>query len=409
MTLNEMKLDYARLIISQGLNLQKGQRMLISSPVECAEFARMCASEAYKSGCREVVMNWYDDYMTREKFLHADSDIFDTADPCKAMLYNTLSDEGAAFLSIYSEDPEYLLGVSEDRIRRSQMASGKALETFRTHETRNDMPWCVVSVPTEAWAKKVFPNLNGEKAQEKLWHAILDSVRVDGGDSAENWKKHSDELQARVRIMNDFNFKYLHYTNSLGTDLTVELPEGHYWAGGNEISTKGIEFSANIPTEEIFTLPKRDGVNGVVYGTKPLVLSGNIVTGFRFVVKNGRIVEIHADKNEEILKAAVSVDEGASYFGEVALVPHDSPISNSGILFYNMLFDENAACHIAFGEAYPCIKGSENMSEDELKSRGVNYSITHEDFMVGSPDLSIIGTTHDGKEIPVFVNGNFAF
>ena len=401
--------DYARLLIQEGLNVQKGQRLVINCPVDCAPFARLCADEAYAVGCREVIMKWRDDYLTRIKYLYAEDSVCDEVNQWEVLLCDTVSEEGAAWLAIHADDPENLKGVDPDRIRRSQIASGKALEKFRQREMRDEFPWCVASIPTEAWAKAVFPALDTDAAMEKLWSEILTACRVDGGDAVANWRAHSDELQKHVKMLNDYNFKSLHYTNSIGTDLTVELPEGHFWAGDSEKSAAGIEFSANIPTEEIFTLPKRDGVNGTVVASKPLCHNGNIIDGFRFTLKDGKIVEVHAEQGEDILRDACTVDEGASFFGEAALVPYDSPISNSGILFYNTLFDENASCHFAFGEAYPCIHGSENMSEDELKAAGVNFSMTHVDFMVGTADLSIVGTTHDGKEIPVFVNGNFAF
>ena len=208
--------------------------------------------------------------------------------------------------------------------------------------------------------------------------------------------------------LNALRFKSLHYTNALGTDLVVELPEGHVWEAGNDVTLSGQEYIANIPTEEIFTSPLKTGVNGVVCSAMPLVHDGNIIDKFRFTVKDGKIVEACAEQGEETLRAAIGVDEGASYFGEVALVPYDSPISNQNILFYNTLFDENAACHIAFGEAYPCLEGGQQMTKEELKARGLNDSMTHVDFMVGTPDLSIVGVTRDGREVPVFVNGNFA-
>ena len=234
-------------------------------------------------------------------------------------------------------------------------------------------------------------------------------VRINGdGTAVEKWEAHLDTLHQRLEKLNALNFKTLHYTNSLGTDLTVELPEDHVWEAGNDVTLSGQEYIANIPTEEIFTSPLKTGVNGVVYSSMPLVHDGAIVDKFCFVVKDGKIVEAHAEQGEETLKGAISVDEGASYFGEMALVPYDSPISNQKILFYNTLFDENAACHIAFGEAYPCLKGGHQMSKDELKKRGLNDSITHVDFMIGTPDLSIVGTTHEGEEVPVFVDGNFA-
>lgn len=245
---------------------------------------------------------------------------------------------------------------------------------------------------------------------EKLWEAIFKAVRISGrGDAVEQWRAHLARLEQRRDTLNALRFRKLHYTNALGTDLTIELPEGHLWSTGGGKTTAGQAFVANMPTEEIFTAPKKDGINGIVYAAMPLVDNGNIIDGFHFVVKDGRIVEAKAEKGEEFLKVAISVDEGASYFGEVALVPYDSPISNQKILFYNTLFDENASCHLAFGEAYPeCLEGGTDMTREQLAERGLNYSINHVDFMVGTQDLSIVGITADGKEIPVFVNGNFA-
>lgn len=407
--LEKLKRDYAELVVRSGVNMQKGQRLVITCPVECADFARLCASAAYDTGCREVVMRWRDDELSRMKYLRADDDIFDTVDPWEVSFCDLLSEEGAGFLTIHSEDPESMKGVDPDRIRRAQISSGKALEQYRRRMMNSECPWCVCSVPSAAWAAAVFPQLSAEEAEERLWQEILAACRVDGGDAIKNWKEHSAEIMKHVEVMNSYRFKTLKYRNSAGTDVTVELPEGHFWGGGDEKCGAGFMISPNIPTEEVFTLPKKDGVNGRLVATKPLSHNGTIIDGFSFIVKDGKIVEVHAEKGEEVLKDAISVDEGASYFGEVALVPYDSPISKSGVLFLNTLFDENASCHFAFGEAYPCIEGAENMSEDELKERGVNFSITHVDFMVGSEDLEITGITHDGREVPVFVNGNFAF
>ena len=223
------------------------------------------------------------------------------------------------------------------------------------------------------------------------------------------WREHTALLRSRVNKLNELHFESLYYENSLGTRLNIRLPEKHVWSGGSNLCRAGFPFVANMPTEEVFTAPLREGIDGVVYSAMPLVHNGNIIENFHFVIKDGRIVDVHAEKGEDILRAAIAEDEGASYFGEVALVPYDSPISNQKILFYNTLFDENAACHLAFGEAYPeCVKGGETMSKEELKASGLNDSNTHVDFMVGTADLSIIGTTKDGREIPVFVNGNFA-
>ncbi len=401
--------EYAALLIQVGLNVQKGQTLVISSPVECAFFARMCAAAAYDAGCREVVMNWHDDALAREKFLRADSSVFDEVPVWRQHFFNDYAQQGAAYLSIAAEDPEHLKGVDPDRMVRSQRAGGKALETFYRLQMSSGFPWCIASIPIPSWAVRVFPDVPQEQAMEKLWEAIFHTMRITGdGKSAQRWREHIDALTRRREKLNALRFKTLHYTNSLGTDLTVELPEGHIWEAGDDRTAAGQKFIANMPTEELFTAPLREGINGVVYASMPLVQDGNIVDGFHFVVKDGKIVEAHAQKGEEVLRSAISVDEGACYFGEVALVPYDSPISNLKLLFYNTLFDENAACHIAFGEAYPCIEGGREMTKEQLKEKGLNDSITHVDFMIGTKDLQIVGTTQDGREIPVFVDGNFA-
>ena len=400
--------EYAQLLVQVGLNIQREQTLVISSPVECAFFARLCAEEAYAVGCREVVMSWSDDALGRMKYLHAAEDVFDTVPLWRRHFYNDYALEGAAYLAISASDPENLKGVDHQRLVRAQQASGKALKDFDRLQMCGGFPWCIASIPIPSWARKVFPDA-GDGAVDKLWDAIFAAVRITGdGTCVEKWHRHIETLARRVEKLNALNFKSLHYTNSLGTDLTVELPEGHIWEAGNDVTLSGQTYIANIPTEEVFTSPLKTGVNGVVYSALPLSHNGTIIDKFRFVVRDGKIVEAHAEQGEEALQAAISVDEGASYFGEVALVPYDSPISNQKILFYNTLFDENASCHIAFGEAYPCLKGGQEMSKEELKARGLNDSITHVDFMVGTPDLSIVGTTHDGRKIPVFVNGNFA-
>ena len=407
--LEKLKRDYAELVIRSGVNIQKGQRLQITSEIECADFAKLCAEAAYDAGCREVLFRWHDDELTRMKYLRAAYDVFDRIDQWDVDRVNGLADEGCAFLNIYAEDPESLKGVDPDRIRRAQITSGKALEHYRQMMMSSECQWSICSVPSKAWNRLVFPELSEEEAEARMWEEILACCRVDGGDAVKNWQDHIDELKKHVDILNEYNFRTLRYKNSAGTDVTVGLPEGHFWEGGSEMSGTGAIFSPNMPTEEVFTLPDRNSVNGTIVSTKPLSHNGTVIEGIVFKVENGKIVEAHADKGEDILKDAISVDEGASYFGEVALVPYDSPISNSGVLFFNTLFDENASCHFAFGEAYPMIKGSENMTKDELKARGANISMTHVDFMVGSEDLEITGITHDGEEITVFRNGNFAF
>ena len=401
--------EYAQLLIQVGVHLAPGQNLVISSPVECAPFARLCAQKAYDAGCREVIMNWHDDALSRMKYLQADESVFEEVPLWRRHFFNDYALEGTAYLAISASDPESLKGVASGRVVKAQQASGKALKDFNRLQMQNGFPWCIASVPIPSWARRVFPQVPEEQAVEQLGDAIFRSVRISGdGTAVEKWKTHLDTLARRKEKLNALRFCSLHYTNSLGTDLTVELPEGHIWEAGDDVTLSGREFVANMPTEELFTSPLRTGINGVVYASMPLVESGNIIDKFRFVVKDGKIVEARAETGEEFLKAAISVDEGASYFGEVALVPYDSPISNQKILFYNTLFDENAACHIAFGEAYPCLEGGQRMTKEELKARGLNDSITHVDFMVGTADLSIVGTTQDGQQVPVFVDGNFA-
>ena len=407
----EQKLrEYAKLLVEVGVNIPKGQTLVISSPVECAPFARLCATAAYDAGCREVVLNWSDDYLSREKFLRADGAIFDSVPAWREQFYNNYAREGAAYLAISASDPETLAGVDPDRLLRSQKASAEALDPFYQLQMKNGFPWCIASIPIPSWAKKVFPDLSEDAAMTRLWDAIFQSVRISGdGTAVEKWREHLAMLDARKDTLNALKLKKLHYANSLGTDLTIELPQGHLWASGGGTAANGRAFVANMPTEEIFTAPKKTGINGVVYASMPLVDNGNIIDKFRFTVKDGKIVEAVAEKGEEFLKVAISVDEGASYFGEVALVPYDSPISNQRILFYNTLFDENASCHLAFGEAYPeCLEGGTEMTREEREAHGLNYSVNHVDFMLGTSDLSIVGTTADGREVQIFKDGNFA-
>ena len=403
--------EYAHLVIEIGLNVQKGQIVIINSPVECAEFARLCVKAAYEVGARQVVMNWRDDVVAREYWLNAADEVFDEVFPWEVQKNLELAKRGAARLSISASDPENLKGVDPSRLSRASKANGEANKEFTAMMMASEVPWCIASVPVPSWAKKVFPGIPVEEAMEKLWDEIYKAIRIDdNGGAVGRWKEHCKTLSERANKLNEYAFKQLHYKNALGTDLVVELPVGHVWEAGSEFSKTGIEFVANMPTEEIFTAPKLDGINGVVYASKPLVLGGNIVDGFHLVLKDGKVVEVHAEVGEEILKHEMGIDEGASRFGEVALVPFDSPISNSGVLFYNTLFDENASCHFAFGKAYPtCIKGGSEMSEDERKAHGLNNSITHVDFMVGTSDLSIDGITDSGETVPVFRNGNFVF
>jgi aminopeptidase len=309
--------------------------------------------------------------------------------------------QDAAFLSISASDPEAMKGVSPERMLRYSRVSSAELQEYRDRLMSNENVWCVASVPTPSWAKKVFPELKEDAAVEKLWDAILSAVRVNEEDPVAAWDAHKANLKKNVSLLNDF-------TNGLGTDLKVELPEGHIWMGGSDVMPDGHEFIANMPTEEVFTAPHRTGVNGKVVAAMPLNFNGSLISNFWIEFKNGAVVDYGAETGYDQLKSLIETDDGSKYLGEVALVPYDSPISNTGILFYNTLFDENAACHLALGQAYPvCLKNGENMTKEALMDKGINDSIAHEDFMIGTSDMRIVGVDQDNREILIFENGNF--
>jgi len=402
--------EYAKVIIRVGVNLQKGQTLVIACPVECADFCRMIAEEAYEAGAREVVVRWGDDKLSRMKYLRADDAIFDEFADWQKTFYYEYADRKAAIVSVAANDPEFLKGVDPDRLQRSSIVSGTALKVYMDMMMRNDFPWCVVSIPTAAWAAKVFPGVPEADAIDRLWDAILGAVRVNGdGTAVDSWRQHVAGLNKRSEILNKYQFSKLIYKNSLGTDLTIELPEKAKWSGVGDLAGTGVSFVANMPSEEIATLPKKTGVNGVICSSLPLSLNGTVIKDIRFTVENGKIVDATASEGLEVLLRELDIDEGARYFGEVALVPHKSPISDMGILFYNTLFDENASCHFAFGKAYPAYHDAADITDDELVARGTNDSLTHVDFMIGTPDLSIVGVTSDGRTIDIFSEGNFAF
>jgi aminopeptidase len=409
--MKDMRLEkYAQLVIRTGVNIQKDQILVINSPIECAPFTRMLAQNAYQEGARDVVIYWSDELFSRIRYMNAPEVVFDEFPQWKKEFYLSYVRQGAAFLSISASDPELLKGVNTERISRAQKTSNIALKEYRESRMKNDVSWCVVSVPTKSWAIKVFPDVSEDEAVNQLWMAILKSVRADVNDPVAAWENHKNKLRKTADFLNSNNFKFLRYKNTLGTDMQVELPKGHIWNGGSTDTIGGVEFIANLPTEEVFTLPKKTGVNGTVVSSKPLNYQGNLIDDFSLTFKDGRIVDFSAKQGYEILKGLIRIDEGSHYLGEVALVPYNSPISNSNILFFNTLFDENASCHLAIGKAYPgCLKDGKNMSEVELEKSGVNDSLVHVDFMIGTSDLEIIGVTSNGQEVPVFENGNFAF
>ncbi|HZK24059.1 MAG TPA: aminopeptidase [Oscillospiraceae bacterium] len=405
--LEQMLVKYAELVIKLGVNLQKGQTLVISTPLECAPFIRTLTKAAYAAGARNVAFFWRDEQLDKIKYLYAPEDVFTEFAEWQREFYLSYAKQGAAFLSIAAEDPELLQDVDHTRIAAAQKTSSTKLSEFRDRTMNNQNAWCVISAPTEGWARKVFPDC--EEPVAKLWQAILHTVRADLPDPLAAWHEHQNTLQKRLQLLNGYRLQTLHYTNSLGTDLTVALPENHLWQGATELTQEGVQFIPNMPTEEIFTLPQRTGVNGRVYSAMPLVYHGNLIDDFVLTFKDGRVWDATAQAGAKHLHNLLEVDEGARYLGEVALVPYDSPISNTNILFYNTLFDENASCHLAFGRAYPgSLADSAQLSKEELLVRGVNDSLIHVDFMIGTADLNITGTTAAGEEIAIFRQGNFA-
>ncbi len=403
--------EYARLLVEVGIHIRKKQKLVISCQVDHAPFARMCADIAYQNGCAEVILDWADEHTTRARYLHADGSVFDFYPAYRAAFSMEYAKSGAAFLHLVSDDPQILSGVDADRIKRARKSQSIGMEPYREWMNQGENPWCIGALASPAWAKLVFPELDADQAMDALWDKIFAANRVAGDGSAVSaWQEHVRLLGVRTQKLNAYRFVALHYYNALGTDLHVGLCSRHVWESGGDTTVDGQFYMPNMPTEEIFTAPQKDNVYGVVHASLPLCLDGSVISNIKFVLRDGKIVEASASSGEDLLKNAISIDEGASYLGEVALVPYDSPIRNTNTLFYKTLFDENAACHFAFGRAYPTsVKDGIAMTSDERAAAGLNASATHVDFMIGTADLSIDGIMADGSVVPVFRNGNFAF
>ena len=400
---------YAKLAIYQGVNVQKNQTLVISSPIECAKFTRMLVEEAYIKGAKEVVVQWNDELTGKLKYKYSPIEVFETVPEWVKESRLSYAKEGACFLSISASDPELLKDVDPKKVATFRKASSIASREFSSRLMSNENAWSIVSIPTVGWAKKVFPNVSEDEAVEKLWDVIFKIVRVDSQDPVKAWEEHKNTLKKNMDFLNSKRFKSLHYTNSLGTDLIIQLPEKHLWAGGAEFTQDGTEFIANMPTEEIFSMPKKTGVNGKVVSSMPLNYGGNLINNFSLTFKDGKVVDFSAEEGYETLKNLLDTDEGAKYLGEVALVPYNSPISNSNIIIFNTLYDENASCHLAFGDTYlETLKDYGNMKEEDFKKLNLNESVIHVDFMIGAKDLDIIGYDFNNKPHQIFKNGNWA-
>ncbi|MBC8079145.1 MAG: aminopeptidase [Gorillibacterium sp.] len=400
---------YAELTVYTGINIQKNQTLVINASISAADFVRIAARKAYEAGAKNVHVEWIDDQLTLIKYLHAPEEAFTEFPLWKAAGYTEMAKGDAAFLYVRATDPDLLKAVEPSRIATANKTAAHANREFSVFTRSSTVSWTIVAVPNPEWAIKIFPHETPEKAVELLWEQIFRLTRADQEDPATAWEEHLSRLEETVHYLNKKKYRRLHYKGA-GTDLTIGLPEQHIWIAAGEKNGKGISFVANIPTEEVFTCPNRDEVEGTVSTTKPLNYGGNLIENFTLTFKAGKVVDVKAEKGEEILKNLIATDEGASRLGEVALVPHKSPISDSNLIFYNTLFDENASCHLAIGSAFPtCIEGGTGMSKEDQEKHGLNQSLTHVDFMIGSAELDIDGETANGVREPLFRAGNWAF
>ena len=400
--------EYAKLIVRCGVNIQKGQEVVIYADLDQPEFVQMVVEEAYKAKAKKVVVEWSYQPLEKIHVRYQSVKTLGTVLDWQKAKQEHLCEVIPARIHLISEDPDGLKGMNMEKVTKARQMSYPILKPYRDRR-ENKEQWCIAAVPGAAWAKKVFPGLRTSVAMEKLWEAILHTSCVTD-DPVKAWEEHNADLQARCDYLNSLHIRSLHYTADNGTDLTVGMIEEGRWCGGGEKSLQGIFFNPNIPTEECFISPKRGEAEGIVYSTKPLSYRGQLIDKFFVRFENGKAVEVGAEQGEELLKSMVSMDEGAAYLGECALVPQKSPICESGILFYNTLFDENAACHLALGMGFAdTIDDFQNKTLEECRALGVNDSMIHEDFMIGCDSMNIDGICEDGKVVPVFRNGNWAF
>ena len=401
----------ADLAIRRGVNLQKDQPLVIRANIRDIEFVRILVKKAYEQGARSVEIDWRDEEL---QIMNYNCRSVESLSDVPDWVYDRIKlqhDQKACYLSVISDKPGALKDVDTAKLDAYQQAYYKKTADLMGYTMNNEGQWCVFGIPSKEWAKVVFPEMDEDEAYEKLGDAIFAVSRVsEDNDPIEDWKKHDDELSEHARRLNELNLKEIHFTSSLGTDLTVGLVEDHIWVGGGCTTPDGVFFDPNIPTEECFCMPLKNSVNGIVYASKPLSYNGKVIEDFWLRFEDGKVVDYDAKKEKESLKQLLEFDEGSSYLGEVALVPYDSPVSRSGILFYDTLYDENAACHLALGRPYPeNIKNGESMSKQELKDHGANDSMQHEDFMFGTRDLGADGIKKNGEVVPIFRDGNFVF
>ena len=402
--------NYADLLIKVGVNLQKKEKLVISAPVIAVDLVREIASRAYKNGAREVEVLWNDETLSRLDYKHRSLKSLSSVPEWAKMQRDGFVEDRVCYIVIISDDPEALKNIKTEKVAAARRARNLAFAKFRDYTSSNKIRWSLAAYPNKAWAKKIFPSDSQSVAMKKLWNAIISSIRLDTSNPVQAWDEHQNNLQRRCKILNDAKIKKLTYKNSIGTDFSVSMPKNYLFCGGaEEGALDGLMFTANMPTEEVFSSPERLSANGKLVSAMPLCRNGQIIDNFWIGFKNGKIIDFGAEKGYDNLKSIIESDEGSHYLGEIALVGYNSPIRNQGVLFYETLFDENASCHFAIGDSYPnCVKNGGDMTEEDLKKAGLNCSVEHVDFMVGTKDLSIVCETEDGKTFDVFKDGEWA-
>ncbi len=400
---------YADLAVQIGVGVKKGQTVIVKAPTNTVDLAREITKKCYEAGAKDVIVEYSDEEIVHQRLLNSPDEVIEDYPKWRIDGLMNYIKEGAAIINIISSNPDLLSDVSPDRLGIRNKVAAEASKEYKEYVLSGKARWTIVAYPNDFWASKVFPGLSVDEAIEKLWDNIFKATRVDTEDPVKAWEDHLNNLTGKLNFLNSKSLEKLIFT-APGTDLEVDLPDGHIWIGGGQTSTEGDHFLPNLPTEEVFTAPKKTGVNGTLRSTKPLNYSSNLIDNFELTFKDGKIVDFKAETGYETLKNLIETDEGSHFLGEVALVPHDSPISNTNLLFYNTLYDENASCHFAVGSAYLlCVEDGPTLTKEDKERVGINDSLTHVDFMVGSPEMNILGITKTGDEVQIFKDGNWAF